>query len=75
MFLPLTVREREFLERLNAKGEILPEVLTDDERLREIIRTHPGLLWKALNVQKLRGTSHARHIVPLPPRGAGDANP
>jgi hypothetical protein len=55
MVLPLTDREREFLERLNGKGEILPEVLTDDERLREIIRTHPGLLWKALNVRQHRG--------------------
>jgi predicted nucleotidyltransferase component of viral defense system len=53
--LPLTDREREFLERLNGKGEILPEVLTDDEPLREIIRTHPGLLWKALNVRQYRG--------------------
>jgi hypothetical protein len=57
MVLPLTDREREFLERLNGKGEILPEVLTDDERLRDIVRAHPGLLWKALNVQKFRGTS------------------
>ena len=32
-----------------------PEVLTDDERLRDIIRTHPGLLWKALNVRQHRG--------------------
>ena len=55
MVLPLTDREREFLERLNGKGEILPEVLTDDERLRDIIRTHPGLLWKALNVRQHRG--------------------
>ena len=55
MVLPLTDREREFLERLNGTGDILPEVLTDDERLRDIIRTHPGLLWKALNVRQHRG--------------------
>lgn len=55
MVLPLADREREFLERLNGKGEILPEVLTDDERLRDIVRTHPGLLWKALNVSQHRG--------------------
>ena len=54
MVLPLTNREREFLERLNGNGEILPEVLTDDERLRDIIRTYPGLLWKALNVRQHR---------------------
>ena len=55
MVLPLTDREREFLERLNGKGEILPAVLTDDERLQDIVRTHPGLLWKALNVRQHRG--------------------
>jgi len=55
MVLPLTDREREFLERLNGKGEILPEVLTDDKRLQDIVRTHPGLLWKALNVRQHRG--------------------
>jgi predicted nucleotidyltransferase component of viral defense system len=55
MVLPLTDQEREFLERLNGKGQIFPEVLTDDERLREIIRTHPGLLWKALNVRQHKG--------------------
>jgi predicted nucleotidyltransferase component of viral defense system len=57
MVLPLTDREREFLERLNGKGEISPELLTEDERLRDILRMHPGLRWKALNVQKFRGTS------------------
>jgi len=55
MVLPLAVHEREFLERLNDKGEIAVEVLTDDERLRAIIRTHPGLLWKSLNVRQHRG--------------------
>jgi hypothetical protein len=55
MVLPLADREREFLERLNGKGEIASEVLTDDQRLRDVIRTHPGLLWKALNVRQYRG--------------------
>jgi predicted nucleotidyltransferase component of viral defense system len=55
MVLPLADREREFLERLNGKGEIASEVLTDDQRLRDVIRTHPGLLWKALNVRQHRG--------------------
>ncbi len=55
MVLPLTAREREFLEHLNGRGEIVPEVLTDDERLRDIVRTHSGLLWKALNVRQYRG--------------------
>jgi hypothetical protein len=44
MVLPLADREREFLER-NGKGD----ALTDDHRLRDIVRTHPGLPWKAVN--------------------------
>ena len=55
MVLPLAKREQDFLERLNGQGEILPEALTEDQRLREIIRTHPGLLWKAQNVRQYRG--------------------
>jgi len=50
--LPLEANEREFLDRLNDRGEIAPELLTDDPRLQEVIRAHPGLLWKALNVEK-----------------------
>jgi predicted nucleotidyltransferase component of viral defense system len=53
--LPLAYQEREFLAQLNDKGEILPEALTDDHQLRDIIRTHPGLLWKAQNVRQFRG--------------------
>jgi hypothetical protein len=33
----------------------VPEVLTDDQRLRDIIGTHPGLRWKALHVRQHRG--------------------
>lgn len=54
MVLPLAEHELDFLERLNGRGEILPEALTRDDRLRDIIRTHPGLLWKALNVKQYR---------------------
>ena len=57
MVLPLADSEREFLERLNGKGEIAAEMLTDDERLQNTIRVHPGLLWKALNVRQHRGIS------------------
>lgn len=53
--LPLADQELEFLERLNGKGDIASEVLTDDERLQTTIRAHPGLLWKALNVRQHRG--------------------
>lgn len=55
MLLPLTNQESEFLERLNARGEIVPDLITNDEGLRNIIRTHPGLLWKAMNARQHRG--------------------
>lgn len=58
MVLPLANQERECLAQLNDKGEILPEALTDDHRLQDIIRTHPGLLWKAQNVRQFRGEAN-----------------
>lgn len=54
MVLPLADEEREFIGRLNDKGEIAPEVLTADERLRGLVAAHPGLLWKAQNVRSYR---------------------
>ncbi len=54
--LPFTSNEVEFLDRLNDRGEIVPELITSNEGLQATIRSHPGLLWKALNMQKLRGT-------------------
>jgi predicted nucleotidyltransferase component of viral defense system len=53
--LPLAARELEFLERLNGAGDIVPEVLTDVPAMQAIIRDHPGLKWKALNVKKRLG--------------------
>lgn len=50
--LPLQDREFEFLERLNGRGELAPELLTDDQTLKEKLRGHPGLAWKALNVRQ-----------------------
>jgi len=50
--LPLGDLERQFLDALNDHGEIIPELLTDDTHLQDLIRAHPGLLWKALNVKK-----------------------
>ena len=50
--LPLARQEAEFLERLNGTGELAPELLTTDPTMQAIIRDHPGLRWKALNVQK-----------------------
>jgi len=52
--LPLKTHELEFLTRLNEQGEIVPELLTDDATIREAMRRHPGLLWKAQNVRKYK---------------------
>jgi len=41
--LPFTATEMEFLERLLAKGEINPELLTADEDMQVRIRRHPLL--------------------------------
>lgn len=53
--LPLRDHEQAFLERLNGSGEIAPELLTSDGIMQRIIRDHPGLQWKALNVRRRRG--------------------
>jgi len=53
--LPLSVNEREFLDRLNDHGEIRPGLLAGDDKLRQIIASHPQLEWKALNVRQHRG--------------------
>ena len=55
--LPLTGEEREFIARLDDDGEIHPELLGVDRAMQELIRTHPALLWKALNVRRHRGTA------------------
>jgi len=52
--LPFTETEMEFLDRLLTRGEINPELLTDDEDLQDRIRRHPLLEWKALNVREFR---------------------
>lgn len=53
--LPLRETERAFLDGINDRGEIVPALLTDDERLRSVIAAHPALAWKAMNVRKHRG--------------------
>jgi len=55
--LPLEAHELEFLERLNGAGDIAPEILTAEPAMQAIIRHHPGLKWKALNVKKRLGTA------------------
>lgn len=52
--LPFTTQEREFLERLNGRGDIAPEFLTDDRAMQATIRGHPALLWKVQNVREHR---------------------
>ena len=47
--LPLRPEEREFLEHLNDRGDIVPELLTADTAMQQRLREHPGLRWKALN--------------------------
>ena len=55
MVLPLTGEEREFITRLNDDGEIHPELLRVDGAMQELIRAHPALQWKALNVRRHLG--------------------
>jgi hypothetical protein len=50
--LPLRTHEREFLDRLLDKGEIAPELLTQDEALAGRIAANPALAWKALNARE-----------------------
>ena len=50
--LPLKDKEREFLRILNEKGEIRPEIITDDKELADRIKKLPMLKWKALNVRQ-----------------------
>jgi predicted nucleotidyltransferase component of viral defense system len=52
--LPLRAHEIEFLTRLNDHGEIHPDLLTSDGRLLAILRSHPGLAWKAKNVREYK---------------------
>lgn len=53
--IPLRAEETEFLERLNERGEIAPELLTAEAEMQQRLRGHPGLRWKALNVRRHRG--------------------
>ncbi len=53
--LPLTAEEVEFLDRLNGRGELAPELLTADATLQSTISAHPGIRWKAQNVRKHHG--------------------
>ena len=52
--LPLADHEVEFLDKLLDHGEIEPSLLTTDGQLKERIRRHPGIEWKALNVRQFK---------------------
>lgn len=56
LVLPLEPNEVEFIERLNDHGEIVPGLLTGDAAMQALIRRHPALLWKAINVRRHRGS-------------------
>lgn len=60
VLLPLRELELEFLTRLNDVGEVVPDLLTSDERLRDVIALHPALLWKAQNVRQHVATAGSR---------------
>jgi hypothetical protein len=47
-------REREFIDRLSDRGEIVAELITDDPGLQLLVREQPLLQWKALNVREFR---------------------
>jgi predicted nucleotidyltransferase component of viral defense system len=53
--LPLHAAETEFLDHLNERGDVVPELLTTDQDMQRLLRGHPGLRWKALNVRQHRG--------------------
>jgi len=55
--LPLAAHEREFLDALNDRGEIRPDLLTGDLAVQDLLRGHPGLRWKAISVRSHRGIS------------------
>jgi hypothetical protein len=48
--LPLNSNEIEFLDLLLDKGELHPNLLTQDELLVANMHSHPGLKWKILKI-------------------------
>ena len=50
--------ESEFLNCLLDHGEINASLITGDEELAQRLRTHPGLLWKAVNVREFKDKNY-----------------
>lgn len=48
--------ELEFLENIVEHGQLIPELLTTDEKLVAVINSHPVLLWKCMNVREYKRT-------------------
>ena len=53
--LPLTPAEIQFLDDINDRGVIDPDLLTVHDTLADRIRICPALLWKAQNVRQYKG--------------------
>ncbi len=53
--LPFTKKEQCFLNAVNHKGELHPELLTDSPDFTQAILSHPMLQWKIFNVRKHYG--------------------
>ncbi len=50
--LPLRSNESDFLDLILDHGDVRPDLITADHEMQERIGSHPGVLWKALNVRK-----------------------
>ena len=73
MVLPLRGPEMEFVGLVNDRGEIRPELLTNDQHLQEQIRSHPALQWKVLKARTRAGfQAEPETILELPPDGDPD---
>ena len=44
--------ELEFLGRITDQGELIPELITDDQNLIDLIKLNPAIQWKCLNVKQ-----------------------
>lgn len=49
---PFSEEELEFLHTILNRGEIKPDLITEDSKLQTCISNHPMLKWKVINVRK-----------------------
>ena len=52
--IKFNANETSFLTNIIDHGEITPELITQDKSLIELIKVHPVLLWKAVNVKEYK---------------------